>query len=458
MGLKSAPHGVKADLCAREPSAFREYDTLLNARRGVGTSRAETFVAVDGNVLFRAVPMSCRTLDEYVHFLQRAVLAALGAGRYVAIVFDEPGALTSAKSDEQRRRDARSGGGAVTASADIDVPRDDSYSTAQLEACANLHPLIDNRGTRGRLFDELARRLVACVDAQMQQWATAGHDPGAVAFDGVDEEGAARPRNAPRRPTTVVPASNSVDLKPILDRPRPIGEGDLKLRDIESRLVDSELDVKLLMISTIDTDSIALGLLQASQRAVLQPQSPLCALLCMRERASRTDGSAGYYRCADLSLLRTSLLKRVTGATPDAHTSARAIALVVAGWAASGCDFVEIKGMRANVALDAVSALVLENPQFLLAADAMLNGDESAMSNAHNAVKQILNRSAAILNATPRLRKSAAAISNADHDAVRRVAWTTAYWCGHDLNPSSHGFGQSLPICSDDFFQTGRAA
>ncbi len=451
MGLKSAQYGVKADLARRVPDAFRECESLLAARREASVAREQTLVALDGNVLFRAVPRECARLHEYEHCVWRSIVSALGAGRAVVVVLDEPDALTPAKREEQWRRDARAGAGAVVCSADMGVPTDDAYDVETLERCASVHPLIANRATRARTFDELARRLLRRVEKQFLEWRAGGHDPGAFALDGVDAAGAERAAGSPRRAALVEAAGGSLELCPLLERARPIGEGDLKLRDIEARLAENAVGIRLLLLVTIDTDAIAVGLVEASRRALASPASTLGTLLCMRERAPDGGGRAAY-RCLDLGMLREQLLTRVCAGVPDGRTAARATALLIAGWAASGCDFVEVKGMRASVALDALCALVRESPDALPAADALIEGraDRAAVSTAMGALRGLLEATAARLDAMPRLQRAAASVRAAPDDALRRVVWTTAYWHGIELDAAQFGFADRRTLASAD--------
>ena len=118
-------------------------------------------------------------------------------------------------------------------------------------------------------------------------------------------------------------------------------------------------NAKLALTSTIDTDSFAIELLQEAQRAGDALASPVNSLLCMRENTKKrgtADEKSAVYLCCDVAMLHEKLQTHMFGAyrTPDLQQQRTAMALLAAGWALCGCDFVEVKGMRSDAVFEAI--------------------------------------------------------------------------------------------------------
>ena len=98
-----------------------------------------------------------------------------------------------------------------------------------------------------------------------------GEGKWSLTFDGVDMRGGERGIGMPREAGVL--SSDPVFWKPLLARATPIGEGDLKLTDVTQRVHDAARQVGtpvrgvlLNLVVTIDTDSLAIELLQQSRR------------------------------------------------------------------------------------------------------------------------------------------------------------------------------------------------
>ena len=272
MGLKSDKNGVKAQLKTRFPQAFRDFETLIDARDASMATREETFSCIDGNVLMMSVPQNAHTLDAYVAIVTSVLKKAIATCFVTAVVFDDPSCLTKAKIQEQRKRDAARQSTAVVCSSDLvgSIPQDDNYDKKSMEEATNVHPLVQNRTTRLRFFDEVSVRVLRNLQSQIDRWNASGHQGGHVIFDGIDIRGGDRPLGSPRDPQIV---SSSEAMATLFARTISIGEGDLKLADLGRRARtlseegnDSFDKIKLSLCTTIDTDSFAIELLEEAKR------------------------------------------------------------------------------------------------------------------------------------------------------------------------------------------------
>lgn len=473
MGLKSADYGVKSDLQKRVPSAFRTHETLAEMRIECGLQRAEAVATLDGNVLLRAVPTAVQSAEGYVAILVGNVKSALEAARTVVVVFDEPEHMSAAKREEQARRDAACQKAKVVASLDFAVPKDDDYTVADIRACADVHVLMDERASRARFMDHVCMQAKKQIEMLLSRWKASGHDAGAVLFDGVDPRGAERPAGAPRLPAGVVCEGGTVPVASrLLERPSPVGEGDLKIMHIERSLAalcsegqeraDHDLSgVKVYIACTIDTDSFAIEMLEEARRRDIGSDlenAAFSTVLCMRERPKKTKSDApfngqAYYLCADVAMLTSWVAHTVAPLHPS--LTRNAVAFAVAGWAVAGCDFVALKGARANVNLDAAARIVHGDAGALALMQAAWSGDRSATLSVQKPVHALLREAASLLEQTPRLKKAAAAVACPPADVLRRTAWTVAYWCGHEFRSGldvDFGFSAPCPACSEDLF------
>lgn len=471
MGLKSADYGVKSDLQKRASSAFQRHQSLAAMRKEVGLERRQAVATLDGNVLLRAVPMAVHSDAEYVHILVGNVRSALEAARTVVVVFDEPENMSVAKREEQARRDAAGQKAKVVSSFDFcSVPKDDSYTLYDIQTCKDAHALMDERGARARFIDHVCVQACKTISALLQRWTDAGHDAGAVLFDGVDQRGAERPFAAARVPGELLCQGGSVpNAAALLARDCPVGEGDLKIMAVERQLArlccqEGEEscfhDVKIYIACTIDTDSFAIEILEEARRRSEGSEAAFCTVLCMRERPSkprqdRLDApfaGQAHYLCADVAMLTDWVANTVAPQSPAYARSA--VALAVAGWAVAGCDFVSLKGARASVNLDAAAKMVRRNPEALRRMEAAWSGEKGATLDMQAVVHSLLREAGSLLEQNKRLKKSAASVACPPSDVLRRTAWTVAYWCGCEFKTgldADFGFSPAVPECSADF-------
>jgi hypothetical protein len=463
MGLKcNAKNGVKAQLRERFPSAFRKFETLVDARNASSASREEAFACIDGNVLMMAVPQNCRTFDAYVAIVYSSLLRAIATAMVTIVVFDDPSAMTEAKLDEQRRRDSARASTSVLCSSDISAPKDDDYTKEYMVNSDDVHALKSCRGTRMRFFDEVAMTVMDRLKLQISKWEKSGHAGGYVVMDGIDSRGASRGMSDTRVPGFV---SSSIGLAEIFQRGTKIGEGDLKLaalgrrvRELSNEGVEYETTeqkdhaerlkcTKLTMCTTIDTDSFAIELIEEARRSA-EPTSPANTLLCMRERAKkrdRDDDCESHYLCCDVSLLHASLQKHMWGVSrnPEPIEQRSAISLLVAGWSICGCDFVEIKGMRSDVVFDAISEVVKTRGDSLAKMQHAWKGDRSALTLMHQPLRDLMMICGTRLLDIKSSKKMDTIdnVRQPDEIVLNRVSWIVAYWNSCEFRGNMQEFG-----------------
>jgi len=464
MGLRSdGKNGVKAQLKARYPQAFREFEDLLDARNASMATREQSFSCIDGNVLLMSVPQNAHTLDAYVAIVTNSLRKAIATSFVTVVVFDNPACLTEAKIQEQRKRDAARQSTAVVCSSDMlaDTPVDDNYQKEQIASTPNVHSLVQNRTTRLRFFDEVAMRVLSNLKSLIERWNNSGHKGGHVIFDGIDPRGGDRPLNSPREAQMV---GSSDELCQIFDRSVEIGEGDLKLADLGRRVrqlaFDSHQgfdDIKLSLCTTIDTDSFAIELIEEAKRCkeVVKEKKPFNVLLCMRERAikrGRDDDREAYYLCCDVSLLQAMLQQSMWGISRSPSPSDRhaAITLLCAGWALCGCDFVEFKGMRSDVVFDSIPTVVKSIPSAVENTKHAWSGQRSDVQHLHDPIRALATQCASRFMDIPRIKKDhLTALRNLDDMIVKRTAWLICYWNSCEFKGSMEEFGFFKP-CSED--------
>ena len=103
-----------------------------------------------------------------------------------------------------------------------------------------------------------------------------------------------------------------------------------------------------------------------------------------------------------------------------------ALALLAVALALCGCDFVELKGMRADLALPVVRDIVRRHPKRL---DALANVyDVVDLRGAGDLVEFLVSQYAAALDGLPRMQRARASATNWCDAQVLRALWTCAYW------------------------------
>ncbi len=456
MGLKGDTGGCKAVFQEEFAAAFRCCARLSDVRELVGISRSETLCVLDGNVMVMQVPQPLSTFREYVQILVAQIAPAIEAAGHVVVVFDEPQAMTRAKAAEQAARDAQRKNKTPLCSLDLMAcPQTDDYTMATLlaEGC-NVRLMQENhRPTRPRLHDALCAAVLAhFVDT------TSNNGSWSLTFDGVDARGADRPVGEPRRAGVI--SSHADFWVPLLTRTTPIGEGDLKLTDVTQRVHDAALvegsaveGVVLNLVVTVDTDSFLVELAQQAKRVARPSERDRNELtvVCFREGARKRKGddfiTPTRYLCCDMRLFHREVVRYLLGggqlrpevlaATPDA------IALLTAALACCGCDFLEVKGCRADMMLPVVRDVVRRKPQALVAMHHLFHESEKAVHEAERAVQIVLDDYTESLSTKPRFKRAHASASNVCDAQLLRAVWVASYWHGREFKDCHHwGFAR----------------
>ena len=372
------------------------------------------------------------------------------------MVFDEPEVMTEAKQEEQRRRDA-SRALPVFCSSDLagNEPNDDSYTTQYIQQTSDVHRLIDNRATRGRFFDEVMRLVLVNLNAQIQRWVKSGFLGGHVLCDGVDPRGADRPTGEERRPGVL---SSHPDLwTPLLTREEPMGEGDLKLTDVCSRVFKQRADapgsplanVLLNLVWTIDTDSFLIELMQQARREErprAEDRNDL-TLLCLREPARKRKDelpTQAYFTCIDMSIFYDEVINYIFArnvAPPDfARRKRQACALFAAGVALCGCDYVKVDGTRCDLMLPCIRDVARNRPDLLQLMEGCFTGKADLVRDSGAAIQAVVENYLEAVGAMGgRLTKSVHKASTYSDLQVLRTSWIVAYWLGtnRSLKPAT---------------------
>ena len=441
MGLAGGPHGAKALLVDQFADAFKNVKCLRDVREMIGVRRSQTLAVLDGNVMMNAIPSQVDSFRGYVSILSNQLSDACQAAAHVVVVFDEPQAMTAAKRDEQRRRDEVRQARVPLCSDDLVATIvDDNFTTDDLRtAGCNVKLLMEHRKARPRFYDAVCVALLKQFEDQMT-----GDGAWSLTFDGVDRRGADRGFGVPR--DAGVLSSDGEFWQPLLHRATPIGEGDIKLTDVTQRVHDAAHSaatpvhgVSLNLVVTIDTDSFAIELLQQNRRerrAVKEDRDEL-TILCFKERARKRKGddfiTDAHYLCCDTQVLHELVLDYFYGTKHlDEKVQAQhpaAFALLAASLACCGCDFVEVKGMRADLVLPVVRDLVRRNNSEALEAMACIFAESPKdMRKASRAVEMVIKEYAKSLDKVPRMQRAKNNASCYCDAQVLRALWTCAYW------------------------------
>lgn len=447
MGLKAnGQNGAKAQLRLKCEKAFRVFDSLLDARKATGSSRSQTVCLLDMNVILMSIPESVTTLAGCVSVVWSFLECALGTGWLTILVFDEPNAMTSAKKAEQARRDELRDSKKVLCSEDLDpldVPL--NFTGEDLEIMASVLPLRDHRPTRSRLYDEISRRVYNIASAKADKWNATGNPEHhtVVILDGVDPRGCKRAADGARFP---VLHGNDDAIVAAFQRQTPIGEGDIKLQQLDGRIRELAADdgllagTNLVLSSTIDTDSLMIACLNAAKRRVNPSATQVNSVLCMRtpatkaQKAENANAKATYLVC-EIALLEASIQNIVWGpsATPTPTEMLNTMIALSACAALSGCDFVTLQGARFDHFFDSLGEFVKTEPSALQEFSAVLAPDApSAKRSCHALLRVCYTASKQMEEKGGRYKKQALSVQNVDDETLRRAVWTSAYWCENE--------------------------
>lgn len=442
MGLKATgENGAKAVLKTICKPAFRVYPSLLDTRNGVGATRLQTAVMLDMNVLFMSIPESCTTMAACFAVVWNFVEWALGTGWITICVFDEPAAMTGAKKAEQARRDAARESRKITCSEDVEpCPLTGDFTAADLDALPSVLPLRDNRPTRSRLYDELSKRIFAKACAKAEKWnATGGANRTTIVMDGIDVRGCERGATSPRDVRIV---SNDADVAAALARNIPVGEGDIKLQQLDGRIREMAVEgglmagTTLILTSTIDTDSMMIAALGVSKRRVSPYASSVHTVLCMRTPATKSQreqnaAAAATYLAVDVAMLEGCIQQHMWGrsANPTPDQMLNAMLAMSAATALAGCDFVALEGARFDHFFNSMSDFIASEPLALHNFGTALAQEPAVARQACQSLMRVCyTASKAMESKGNRYKKQSESVFNCDDGTLLRAIWTCAYW------------------------------
>ena len=306
------------------------------------------------------------------------------------------------------------------------------------------------------------------TSAAPSRWSQQGFKS-TVLFDGLDPRGALRGRGEPRVPQIF---GSDDHFATLFARDRPIGEGDLKLAWVQQRVRDlvarGTLQTQLNLTVTIDTDSIAIELMEHARRACVSDeheQDAVMGALCMRERSHTRDAydnetSAAYF-VVDYARLFRAVQREMWSLARDVPSPKQqrlATVLLCAGWALAGCDFVSLTGLKADMVLDAMPSLLHTAPGMVDLMENSWSGDREAAKLVLPALRRLVLLCAGNYGDTPRARKTTVeAMRNHDTELLLRAAWVASYWSNCEFAGSLQDFGfyvHDAPVASADMLQS----
>lgn len=472
-GLKSGPGGAKATFKVNYATAFRE-ESNLKAIRDLGLSnmnlgdevhaRERCVAIVDANVVLMSVPESCGTIDAYTRIVFDYVRDVCAASEVAAFVFDEPEHMTLAKREEQQKRDAARRSRQPTTSSDLN-PINPAFTIAELNGLPNVHLLKSNRRARVRLYDEVMRRVYERMKTIFAQWSTSGFTPGVLILDGVDILGAQRPGTEPRVPGMV---GNDEAILSVLARTEGIGEGDIKLMDVEARLrahtaVDTDFAKhKLCLTVTTDTDTFCCLITDVAKRRVNPTTGSMKTLFVMREPATKRDrqddpfAGAKWLGC-DTTLLEGLLQQHLWSRTSHEGRDATPVMLLssmlafTACAALCGCDFTVdgLRGARLDHFFEVLPQFISEYPDVLVPFQNVLQNDAVLARAACSSLERITHAASDHMQNKPRYRKQALSVRSVTPELLQRSIWSAAYWGLQEFRDViDWGFNPPSPVSS----------
>ena len=476
MGLRcNGNRGAKQVLLTNMKCSFSKTQKLTDLLCAVGVERDNVALLIDGNVLLRAVPRDIKSSKQFLHYVFHQMLDALGTAELIVFVFDEPENLTEAKLEEQLRRDSKK----KRVETEVAEFVGDEYDTAYISNLADVHILIDDRASRLRFFDH----IILQISSMLQSHARFCNSKVEVILDGVDARGANRSSNEKRKPELI---SSNINLHDVFIRTVAIGEGDLKLMDISSKIHDSvstgSCDLlknkTLILHHTIDTDALVIQPIGTYQN--FKNGSRVRDVVVFKERAKIVRNEKNKKRlvgmvdsnefdeaaaaAAEEEAMSNepshflvfdcmSFVKEF--ATPSKSMSIfQSLFLFACGAAASGCDFIRVPGISFLEVFEALHILKLSTDANDIQIIQLIPHDGVKQINCTNTLLDILPvvtrlfvHVALILDKKPRMKKQAQQVRSADDDCKLRVLWTALYWSEKNLPAYEFGF---LPLSNLD--------
>ena len=438
MGLKGSENGCQAVFQFLFPKSFLACPRLSETRELVDVDRSETLAVLDGNVMVMAVPQTMTTFNEYVMIMVAQITPAIEAAAHVVVVFDEPKAMTRAKAAEQQARDARRKTKTPVCSNElVACITTDEFTQDMLQADGcNVRLLMDHRAARSRFFDAL------CVAVLAHFSETNGEGTWSLTFDGIDARGAGR--DFEERRVAGILSSDQDFWSALLARESAIGEGDIKLTDVAQRVHDAALvsgtpvdGVVLNLLVTVDTDSLVIELMKQAQRLQRKDEKDKNELtvLCLKEPARKRKGddfvTPSRFLCCNIAKFYEDMCEYMD--TSSSADNSSAVALMVGALATCGCDFLEVKGARADLMMPVVKDVIQKNPQILKVMGNIFKQKEDEIQLAKGAIETVLQSYANEISTKPRMARASASVNDYCEAQLLRTVWITAYWSGREF-------------------------
>ena len=111
----------------------------------------------------------------------------------------------------------------------------------------------------------------------------------------------------------------------------------------------------------------------------------------------------------------------------DREQQPAALALLAAVVAICGCDFVEVKGVRLDLALPVVRDMVRKDPSMLDSMARLFDTERHSKMQALMAVETFVGRYTKSLEDVPRMQKAKHNASNYCQAQLYRALWTCSY-------------------------------
>ena len=206
----------------------------------------------------------------------------------------------------------------------------------------------------------------------------------------------------------------------------------------ESKLAE----VRLNMLSTIDTDSFMIELIAQSRREKREDTSNNeLTLLCLREsprkRKDPSQSTPAHYTCVDMEAFHNNVMTYMFGSQhlkPEIEARKPLAALLLSACIAlCGCDFVELQGLRADLVLPCVRDVARNQPALLALMAGVHTGEAGATRDAAAAIKAVVGEFVTSISGVPRMQKRTVNASAISDLQVLRALWTTAYWSAREF-------------------------
>ena len=124
-----------------------------------------------------------------------------------------------------------------------------------------------------------------------------------------------------------------------------------------------------------------------------------------------------------------------------------ATTLIVTGWGLCGCDFVEVKGMQAEMVFNAIKSVLYDRSDLVESMKAAwcteIQPNYTTFEMMANKIRKLTETCGNDMRGARRARnETITRLLNVDEALIRRACWLGAYWSGveHKDNMTQFGF------------------